>query len=119
MATAKKSNVPANVKAPQDHKPASVKEDVDGPQDVAIEWNGHEYLIPGEAFDDVEFLDAMVSAEQEEDDLAAFRAARALLGNDIWNEYRKNERGENGRVKTTGFMEFFGAVMEAAGRKNS
>lgn len=111
-------NIPANAKAPQDHKP-SAKDDVTGPQDVTVEYNGHEYFVPGDAFDDVEFLDAMVSAESGGDDLAAFRAARALLGNEIWDQFRKNERGENGRVKTSDFMEFFKAVMEAAGRKNS
>lgn len=118
MATAAKTNVPANVKAPQDRKP-SAKDDVEGPADVTVEWNGHEYTIDGSAFDDLEFLDAIVEAEESESEVAAFRAAKTLLGQEVWKAFRENERGENGRVKASSFMELFAHVMESAQRKNS
>lgn len=109
-------NVPAKAKKPADHQTA--KSDVEGPQDLTVVYNDHEYFIPGEAFDDVEFLDAMVAAETAGDDLAAYRAARSLLGEEVWDQFRANERGANGRVKTSDFMALFSQVMEQAGRKN-
>jgi hypothetical protein len=111
--------VPANAKKPADRKAPAAKDDATGPADLTVEWGGHEYFVPGEAFDDVEFLDAMIDAETKGDDVAAYRAARSLLGEDVWNEFRANARGANGRVKTTDFMDLFKTVMEAAGRKNS
>lgn len=113
-----KTNVPASARKPQDRKP-SAKDDVQGPADVTVEWNGHEYTVSGDAFDDLEFLDAIVEAEENESEVAAFRAAKALLGAEIWEAYRRNERGDNGRVKASGFMELFAHVMEEAQRKNS
>lgn len=112
------SNIPANARKPQDRKP-SAKDDAQGPADVTVEWNGHEYTVAGDAFDDLEFLDAIVEAEELGSEVAAFRAAKALLGVEVWNAYRANERGENGRVKASGFMELFAHIMEEAQRKNS
>lgn len=110
MATARKT--------PQDHRPASAAEDVTGPVPVTVTYHDHKYTVPADAFDDVEFLDAMMNADAG-DKTAPFRAARALLGNAIWDEFRVNERGENGRVTITNFMEFFETVMDEANRKNS
>ncbi|WNN93663.1 tail assembly chaperone [Arthrobacter phage CallinAllBarbz] len=114
-----KSTVPASARKPQDRKP-SAKDDVVGPADVTVEWNGHEYTVEGDAFDDLEFLDAIVEAEEAESEVAAFRAAKALLGAEIWEAFRRNERDpKTGRVKASGFMELFAHVMEVAQRKNS
>lgn len=117
MTTPKKTAIPAAAKVPQDHRPASAAEDVTGPVDVTVTWRENDYTVPGEAFDDAEFLDAMIKADGG-DSLAPFRAARALLGEEIWTAFCANERGENGRVKTSDFMELFTVIMDAAGRKN-
>jgi len=104
-------------KVPQDRRPAVAAEDVTGPVAVTVKYRKHQYTVPAEAFDDAEFLDAMIQAD--DDPTAAFRAARSLLGKDLWDQFRENERDENGRVKASDFMELFAKIMEEAGRKNS
>lgn len=104
-------------KVPQDHRPASAAEDATGPVDVTVTFREHEYTVTADAFDDAEFLDAMINADAG-DKLAPFRAARALLGEDIWKAFCVNERGANGRVKTSDFMELFTVIMDGANRKN-
>ena len=118
----KTTAIPANAKKPQDHQ--SPAEDATGPKDVTVEWHGHEYTIPGDAFDDLELTmlfaehDAGALSDQEAG-LKMFLAGKRMLGAEQFTEYLKNERGENGWAKSSDFMSFFNHIMEEAGRKNS
>jgi hypothetical protein len=108
-ATKKTTSIPANVKKPQDHAPA--KEDVIGPKDVTVEWNGHEYLISGEALDDAELLEYFT-------DENFIGALRSMLGVEQWKAYKENERNDAGRVTASGAAEFLGHALEAVKRGN-
>lgn len=109
-APTKKTTIPAGAKKPQDHAPA--KEDVTGPKDVTVEWNGNEYLISGEALDDAELLEYFT-------DENFIGALRSMLGDKQWKSYKDNERNEAGRVTASGAAEFLGHAMEEVKRGNS
>jgi len=108
-APTKKTAIPADVKKPQDHAPA--KEDVTGPKDVTVEWNGHEYTIAGEALDDAELLEYFT-------DENFIGALRLMLGDAQWRAYKDNERNEAGRVTASGASEFLTHALEAVKRGN-
>ena len=108
-APTKKTTIPAGAKKPADHAPA--KEDVEGPQPVTVEWNGHDYVISPENMDDVEVLEYFT-------DENFVGALRLILGADQWQSYKDNERNESGRVTASGASEFLDHALKAVKRGN-
>jgi hypothetical protein len=100
---------PAGAKLPMDHQPA--KEDVTGPKDVTVEWRGHDYLIPGEALDDLELIEAFT-------DQNYVIALRRLLG-DGYTAYKEHARNEKGRVLASTSAEFLEHCLAEVKRGNS
>lgn len=104
------SKVPANVKQPGDHQPA--KSDVQEPQDVEVEWNGHTYVVLAESQDDAELLEHLTDQNH-------VGALMSMLGRPGWAEYKANERDpETGRVTNEGAARFLAHIMETLKRKN-
>lgn len=105
-----RAKAPAGAKQPADHRPA--KDDVTGPKDTTIEWQGHEYLVKGENMDDVELVEHFT-------DDNFIGALRIMLGPQGWRDYKENSRNENGRVTATGANEFLEFMLDELKRKNS
>jgi hypothetical protein len=113
----------AGARKPADH--ASAKTDVEAPGNIEIEWHGHKYVITPDAFDDLDFVEAMLAVddpatENAERSVQAFKGVKILLGPEGMEQYKDNERDKKtGRVTFSGMMEFFQHLMEATNRKNS
>lgn len=105
-----RAKVPAGAKQPADHRPA--KDDVNGPKDTTVEWQGHKYLIKGENMDDVELVEHFT-----DDNFVG--ALRLMLGPQGWRDYKEKSRGENGRVSVVDTREFLEFVLDEIKRKNS
>lgn len=104
------SSIPDNVKKPNDHLPA--KSDVDGVQDVDVEWNGHTYTVLAEARDDAELLEHLTDQNH-------VGALMCLLGREGWFLFKVNERDpETGRVSVTEAAKFLQHVMDVLRVKN-
>ena len=119
--TAKKAEA-AGARKPADH--ASAKTDVEAPKSIEIEWHGHNYVIEPDAFDDLEFVEAMLAVddpktENAERSVQAFKGVKILLGAEGFDTYKDNERSASGRVSFSGVMDFFNHLMEETNRKNS
>jgi hypothetical protein len=117
-----KTAAAAGARKPADH--ASAKTDVEAPKVLEITWHGHKYVIEPDAFDDLEFVEAMLAVddpgtEDAERSVQAFRGVRILLGPEGMATYKDNERSKGGRVSFSGMMEFFNFLMEETKRKNS
>ena len=114
--------IPPSAKKPADHQPA--KTDVVEAEAIEVEWHGHKYRIETDAFDDLEFVEAMMDMDSETDDSAravqAFKGLRQLLGPAGMAAYKENERDKKtGRVSFQGVVLFFNYLMEESKRKNS
>lgn len=112
----------AGARKPEDH--ASAKTDVDESAPIKIEWHGHEYTIDRDAFDDLEFVEAMLAVDDPKADEAvrsveAFKGVKVLLGPAGFEQYKDNERDEKGRVAFSGVISFFNHLMTETQRKNS
>jgi hypothetical protein len=112
----------AGARKPADH--ASAKTDVEAPKAIEIEWHGHKYVIEPDAFDDLEFVEAMLAVddpkvEDAERAIQAFKGVKILLGPEGFEQYKDNERSETGRVSFSGVMTFFEHLMDETNRKNS
>ncbi len=119
-ATAKAAQA-AGARKPADH--ASAKTDVEAPKVLTIEWHGHTYTITPDAFDDLEFVEAMLAVddpamEDAERSVQAFKGVKILLGPAGLAAYKENER-KDGRVSFSGMMDFFNHLIEETKRKNS
>lgn len=108
--TAQKSAIPAGAKRPQDHQTA--KQEHDGPNDVVVEWDGHEYLVSGEDMDDAELLEFFTDGN-------FVGALRILLGDEQWAEYKERARNERGKVSATRCSEFLDHALKEIKKGNS
>lgn len=103
MATA-----PKGAKAPQDHKAA--KAEAEG-SDISFEWGDRTWVVPREAFDNVELFEAI-------EDEKYLTAVRGYLGRTQWDEFKDSVRDDAGRVPTEEFEGFLNTLMEALGQGN-
>ena len=83
----------------------------DVPQDITFTFDGHDYVIDGEARLDLELFEAI------EDD-KFMTAMRGFLGAEQWAEFKDRVRNANGRVTLSDAEPFLGALMEALGEGN-
>ncbi|UXE04752.1 tail assembly chaperone [Arthrobacter phage Shambre1] len=123
-----KGAVPAGAKKPEDHQ--SAKTDVAGLKTVVVEYgqdadgNPYTYSIEPEAFDDLEFVDAMIALEGSTDEaqrtVAAYQGLKQLLGPEGMELYKTRARDpKTGRVSFSGMIPFFNEVMKASKQGNS
>lgn len=120
--TTAKAAAAAGARKPADHAPA--KADVEEQKNLEVEWHGHKYTITPDAFDDLEFVEAMLDVddptiEDAERSVQAFKGVRILLGPEGMAAYKEHERAQNGRVSFSGMIDFFNHLMEVTKRKNS
>src|SRR5690625_7841180 len=85
MATA-----PKGAKAPQDDKAAKAEAEN---KDITFEWNERDWIVPREAFDNVELFEAI-------EDEKYLTAVRGYLGRTQWSEFKDSVREDAGRVPT-------------------
>lgn len=108
---ASRAKVPAGAKVPQDHR--SAKDEVEAPDYYDFEWKGHTYRVEREALDDVEVMEYLT-------DQNTVGALKLMLGQKLWDTYKKNNRDENtGRVKATEATDFVNHIFEELNAKNS
>lgn len=120
------SAVPAGVTKPADHQ--SAKTDVKPPKEIPIEWREnpetkepYRYVFHPEDFDDLDYVDALISMEtastQGEASAYAFKAVKAVLGPQypLW---RQREIDTQGRATFTESVAFFNSMMEQLKKGN-
>src|SRR5699024_12722560 len=95
MATA-----PKGAKAPQDHKAAKAEAEN---KDITFEWNERDWIVPREAFDNVELFEAI-------EDEKYLTAVRGYLGRTQWSEFKDSVRDDAGRVPTEQFESFLNTL---------
>lgn len=66
-ATKAKTQIPAGAKRPQDHRPASVKTDIEQ-ADLAVTYDGHDYTIGYDRLNDIELIEAFGRIEDADGD---------------------------------------------------
>ena len=117
----------AGARVPKDH--ASAKTDVQ-PATVHLEWREDPetkkpftYEVDTENFDDLEFVDAMISMEsttnQAEQTAHAFRALKAMLGPESFDLFKQREVLTQGKAKFTAAIQFYNSAMEQMKKGNS
>lgn len=130
--------IPDGAKKPADHQPA--KNDVVEPAPKTIVWGTQpgepnedgtpgertpaEYVIDPLAFDDLDFVEALIAVDEASDNgtrgVQAYRALRFLLGPEQLDAYKRNERDpETGRIKFSGTATFFEHIMKEMNQGNS
>lgn len=101
--------IPEGVKLPSDRQPRKNEAKPDEAQAVPFTFGDHDYVIPPEAFDDIEVV------EQLEDENYVL-ALRQILGKAQWNRYKANERNEQtGRVSADRSKEFLEVLFRELG----
>lgn len=104
------TKAPARIKKPMDHQPA--KSDVEEPDDVVVEWNGHEYTVLAESRDDAELLEHLTDQNH-------VGALMCMIGRAGWAQYKHNERDpKTGKVLNEGAAHFLEHIMEVLQTKN-
>lgn len=118
----------AGARVPADH--ASAKTDVQPAATVKIEWREDPetktpfvYEIDPENFDDLEFVDAMISMESTsnpaEQSAHAFRALKAMLGPVEFDRFKQREVLTMGKAKFSAAIQFYNSAMEQMKKGNS
>lgn len=106
------STVPANAKKPSDRQAKKNEAEPDEAVDIEFEWDGDTYVIPADAFDDVEILELL----EDEKNLSV---VRQILGAEQWSAWKDRNRGASGRVSAGPLAAFLEALFSAAGQGNS
>ena len=120
------SAIPAGARKPADHAPA--KQDVQ-PSVQRIEWREdpktkepYVYEIDAEDFDDLDYVDALISMETSKSDSEAtayaYIALKTLLGEDRLELWKQRERLTQGKAKFSQATAFFNSMMEQLKKGN-
>jgi len=118
----------AGARKPADHAPA--KTDVQGPRTVNIEWREDPetkkpfvYEITTEDFDDLDYVDALISMETAKNDSEkstyAYIALKAVLGAENVELFKQREVLTQGRARFSAGIQFFNSMMEQLQKGNS
>lgn len=112
MATAKKTNIPATVKQPQDHlEPAPEL------HDVTLKWGGREYTAPASAFGDYRTFRLLTKIEKNPGVIPD--VLDRVIGEEQHEALIEATEDENGFVSTEKIGQFLKALFEKAGQGNS
>lgn len=110
------STIPQGAKQPTDRQvkknEAGESEDILFPYGEGPDGKPVEYVIPADAFDDVEILELL-------EDEKHLSVVRQILGREQWGEWKDRHRGPGGRVSSEAIEPFLKALFEAAGQGNS
>lgn len=113
----KKPTIPTNAKKPQDRQTA--KRDA-VPEDVSVQWEGQDYEIGSDAFDDAEVLEYLVEAQDGKGQYYIL-ALKSILGPAQWASYKAATKAASptGRVSNQAAQDFLKHIMDGARQGNS
>lgn len=117
-ATKAKTQIPAGAKRPQDHRPASVKTDIEQ-ADLAVTYDGHDYTIGYDRLNDIELIEAFGRIEDADGDglaqsIAVLRALTMMLGDEQYAQLKADQKAAHGTCSAEAVGGLFRAIMEAS-----
>lgn len=112
------STIPQGVKMPADRQAKKNEANPDNTEDIVFAYGEDgdgqpfEYVIPADAFDDVEIVELL----EDEKNISVLRQ---ILGKEQWDLWKDRSRGATGRVSSATAMSFLQAMFAAVGQGNS
>lgn len=103
-------DVPTTAKKPSDRKPRKTAQKAEASldDDIVFDFEGHDYVIPKGASEDVEILELL------EDD-QTITLVRQILGRQQWAAWKDRYRRDDGRVDPSKIEPFLTAMFDAIG----